>query len=159
MGFVVYGSEKFHESFSHMTNNFRNFSNYFSSVGNQTLLAKQSIGKQMNTTLSQFERDLRRRLDESSSGSGPQSSQSKLTSEAIRELLNIKSSLNDSLNALEPLSQLEHERASHLETLNQFNAAEHTRWAIMVGVVTTNAFLMALLILGLIKNSKGSLCL
>lgn len=109
----------------------------------------------MTVTLTRFEKDLRKRLDEST----PQSSQSRLTNEAIRELLNVKASLNDSLNALEPLNQLEHERASYLYMLKQFNAAEQLRWAIMVGVVTTNAFLIALLILGLIKNSKGSLCL
>ena len=118
-------------------------------------MAKESIDKQLNQTLSRFENDLRRRLEETS----PQSSQGKLTNEAIRELLNVKASLNDSMNALEPLCQLENERTSYLETLKQFNAVEQTRWAIMVGVVTTNAFLIALLILGLIKNSKGSLCL
>ena len=43
----------------------------------------------------------------------------------------------------------------------EFNLIEFFlfRWAIMIGVVTINMLLIFLLIIGLFKNSKGSLCL
>lgn len=153
MAFIVYGSEKFHESFSTLTVNIGNFSNYFGSVGAQASYAKESIAKQLNTTLIRFERDLKKRLDEPSSPS-----QTRQINEIMKELANVKLSLNESYNALEPLNQLEHERTSYSYMLKDFNEAEQIRWAIMIGVITVNTLLVALIIIGLIRNSKGSLC-
>lgn len=104
-------------------------------------------------TLNKFELDLRKVIDNQSY------TNSKLANEAIKELNGIRSTLNESYMALESLNQLEYERNAYVYLLSQINSAEQTRWAIMIGVVTTNMLLITLLIIGLIRNSKGSLCL
>ena len=83
----------------------------------------------------------------------------KLTNDALKELLSIRYTLNESLLSLQTLNQLENERNTYLYITEQIDVAEKTRWAIMIGVVTINMLLIVLLVIGLVRNSKGSLCL
>jgi hypothetical protein len=104
----------------------------------------------LTQTLPKFENDLKT--------SPSRASNPKLTNDALRELLSIRRTLNESLASLQPLNQLEAERNTYLLITEQIDVIEKTRWAIMIGVVTINMLLIALLVVGLVRNSKGSLC-
>ena len=83
----------------------------------------------------------------------------KLAHESLKELHTIRATLNDSLNSLDTLNQVDYEKNAYLALVQQIEVAEHTRWAIMIGVVSINILLILFLAIGLLKNSKGSLCL
>ncbi|CAF0748234.1 unnamed protein product [Brachionus calyciflorus] len=148
LGCIVYGSEKFHYSFREVNTNIRNFSNYFAQIGTQAKQAKELINNQINSTLGKYEKDLKAAVD----------SNRHRSSQVLNELSNVKRALNESFNALDGLNQLEKEKNAYVTMMNQVDLVEQTRWAIMIGVVTINMLLITLLIIGLIRNSKGSLC-
>jgi len=150
LGFFVYGSEQFHHSFSNVISNIRNFSNYFNVVGAQTVKAKDSIAFQINTTLSTFEKDLK--------ANNNNSNYYRLTNDALKELASVRSTLKDSYKSLEGLNQLDREKNAYMSLLSQIESIEQTRWTVMIGVVTVSMLLIMLLVIGLIRNSKGSLC-
>ena len=74
-------------------------------------------------------------------------------------MASIRSALNDSVNALEPLNYLENENRAYNHILLQIEMVEHTRWVIMIAIVSANMILIFLLVVGLARNSRGSLCL
>lgn len=149
LGFLVYGSENFHYSFQNATKSFQSFSEYFLKIGNQAKSVQTSIRSQINTTLARFESDLR-------NSTYPNLKQK---SEALKELSNIKATLYDSQKSLDNLRYYEAERAAYFSFLHQIEMFEAIRWPIMLGFVVVNTFLLLLLMIGLIKNSKASLCL
>ena len=88
-----------------------------------------------------------------------QISNMKQKNDAIKELNSIKSALLDSHRSLEYLKNFENEKQSYFNFLQQVEMFETIRWSIMLGFVVINTFLIILLMIGLIKNSKASLCL
>lgn len=151
LGLIVYGSEQFHYSFKDVHSNIRNFSNYFAQIGTQAKQAKELINYQLNTTLPKYEKDIRAAIETSTTINSR-------NGQIFKELANAKRSLNESFNALDGLNQLDRDKAAYANIMNQIDLVEQTRWAIMIGVVTVNMLLITLLIIGLIRNSKGSLC-
>ena len=159
MGFLVFGSENFHHSFNDVTLSIKNFSSHFTQITNQTRVARDSIRMQMNGTLFKFENELRRAANQSNSNSFNNYNINRQLNEALKEMHSIRSALNESVNSLEPLNHLEHENNAYNEALLHIDMFEQTRWAIMIGIVSANMFLIFLLIVGLAKNSRGALCL
>ncbi len=149
LGFLVYGSENFHYSFGKATKHVENFSDYFLKIGQQTKNVQASIKWNINTTLARFENDLK----------NSSYSNMKQKNDAIKELNSIKSALLDSHRSLEYLKNFENEKQSYFNFLQQVEMFETIRWSIMLGFVVINTFLIILLMIGLIKNSKASLCL
>ena len=117
----------------------------------KTQTAKSLLLHTLTQTLPKFEKDIK--------NSQSLSVSQKLTNDALKELLSIRYTLNESLLSLQTLNQLENERNTYLYITEQIDVAEKTRWAIMIGVVTINMLLIVLLVIGLVRNSKGSLCL
>jgi hypothetical protein len=147
LGFITYGSEQFHQSFTIVTKNARNFSEFFTPIGEETRKATDTLSFIINTTLVKYDRD----LDFKKNVKAAQASR--------KELHLISVSLNESIMSLDPINYLIEEKNNYVYFLTQTDLAEQTRWAIMIGVVTINMLLIVLLIIGLIRNSKGSLCL
>lgn len=114
----------------------------------QTQLARIHLLNTLTQTIPKYEKDLR-------NSQGNQ----KFTNDALRELLSIRHTLNESLVSLQTLNQLENERNNYLLLTEQIDVIEKTRWAIMIGFVTINMLLIVFLVSGLVRNSKGSLCL
>lgn len=149
LGLLVYGSENFHYSFKNATHHVQNFSEYFLKIGQQTKNVQASIKSHINNTLAKFEFDLK----------NSSFSNLKQKNDALKELASIRSALYDSHKSLEYLKHFENEKASYANFLQQTEMFETIRWSIMLGFVIINTFLILLLMIGLIKNSKASLCL
>ncbi len=114
----------------------------------KTQTAKVHLLYTLTQTIPKFEKDIR-------NSQGNQ----KFTNDALRELLSIRHTLNESLVSLQTLNQLENERNTYLQLTEQIDVIEKTRWAVMIGFVTVNMLLIVFLVSGLVRNSKGSLCL
>jgi protein tweety len=151
LGFLVFGSEQFHHSFNEFTDNVGNFSSYFTVIINKTNMAKQSISNDLDSTLNTFETAIIEKTKNSFTFD-------RQTDTALTEIKSIRVALNSSFASISTLDQLEYEQRAYIEQLMQLNIIEQTRWAIMIGVVTVNMLLILLLAIGLVKNSKGSLC-
>lgn len=152
LGTLVYGSEQFHYSFKDVHLNVKNFTNYFIQLGTQATQIKELINSQMSTKLHGYRQEINELMQYD-----PKIEQ--VCAMALGEISKIQHSLNDSLNTLNTLSVLDQDKHSYINLMNQINTIEQTRWAIMIGIVTVNMLLISLLVLGLIRNSKGSLCL
>ncbi|RNA13425.1 tweety -like protein [Brachionus plicatilis] len=151
LGFLVYGSEQFHYSFKEVHFHVKNFTNYFVQLGSQANQIKELIKNQMSSTLHDYEQEITDLMRKDSK------LESKSRS-ALSEIGKMQHSLNESLNTLKVLSHFNEDKNLYTGLMNQIDMIEQTRWAIMIGVVTINMLLISLLILGLIRNSKGSLC-
>ncbi len=149
LGFLVYGSENFHYSFSNATQHIQNFSDYFLKIGQQTKNVQGSIKSHINNTLAKFEIDLK----------NSSFSNTKQKNDALKELNSVRLALLDSHKSLEYLKYFENEKQSYYNFLHQLEMFETIRWSIMLGFVAVNSLLILLLMIGLIKNSKASLCL
>jgi hypothetical protein len=104
----------------------------------------------INDTFVRFENDLK--------NSSTYANQDRVD-DALREIKNIKSSLYESFKSLAYLRNFDNEKLAYYQMLQQAQLFETTRWTIMVVAVVINMLLILLLITGLIKDSKGSLCL
>lgn len=152
LGTLVYGSEQFHYSFKDVHLHVKNFTNYFIQLGTQATQIKELINSQMSAKLYGYQQEINElmRYDPKIEP---------VCGMALGEISKIQHSLNDSLNTLNTLSHFDQDKDSYINLMNQINTIEQTRWAIMIGIVTVNMLLISLLVLGLIRNSKGSLCL
>lgn len=151
LGLIVFGSENFHYSFNDLTGHVQNFSVYFLKVGNQTKITQNSIMHYINVTFVQFENDLKNKTL-----TFPKNHDR--VDDALREITGIKSALYESYRSLAYLSNFNNEKEGYFKMFEQAKVMETTRWAIMVTTVVINMLLVTLLITGLIRNSKGSLC-
>ena len=149
LGFLVYGSENIHYSVSNATQHIQNFSDYFLKIGQQTKNVQGSIKSHINNTLAKFEFDLK----------NSSFSNTKQKNDALKELNSVRLALLDSQRSLEFLKYFENEKQSYYNFLHQLEMFETIRWSIMLGFVAVNSLLILLLMIGLIKNSKASLCL
>ena len=145
----MYGSENFHYSFGNATQHIQNFSDYFLKIGQQTKNVQGSIKSHINQTLAKFEFDLK----------NSNFSNVKQKNDALKELNSVRLALLDSHKSLEYLKYFENEKQSYYTFLHQLEMFETIRWSIMLGFVGVNSLLILLLMIGLIKNSKASLCL
>jgi len=149
LGLIVFGSEHFHYSFNNVTSHVNNFSAHFVKIGNQTRHTQESIQVYINTTFVKFESDFRK----SNYSNTPHR-----LDEVMREIKSIKASLHESYNSLANLRNFDNEKSSYSQMIQQAQLFETTRWTIMVTTVVINMLLIVLLITGLIRDSKGSLC-
>jgi len=78
--------------------------------------------------------------------------------DALREITNIKTALYESYRSLAYLANFNNEKQGYFLMFEQAKLFETTRWSIMVTAVVINMLLITLLITGLIRDSKGSLC-
>lgn len=124
----------------------------------KTNLAKDAIRVQINSTLAKYEYDLRVAANKTTTNSFNNYNVIRQMNEALSELNSIKQTLNESYNSLRPLNYLENESKAYDHLIVQMETIEHTRWLIMICIVSGNMLLIALLLIGLIRNSKGSLC-
>lgn len=161
LGFIVYGSETFHYTYQDLNINIKNFSNQFDTIGNETLKIKELIKNDLNTTLNQFENEL-------SVVSGVQYGQQnrkynsngeQALNKIKTEIRSIRQTLDQSIDSLNQLNQILYERNAYKNVLKEIDFVEQIRWSIMIAKVTINLLLILLLVVGLTKNSKGSLCL
>jgi hypothetical protein len=159
---MVYGSEHFHYSFKDLTGSIRNFSMQFERIGESTTQVRQSIAFDLSESLNKLDSDLSAKARQQLQAASSSSSSNRLNDQVGKikiELKSIRLSLNQSVNALDMLNQLAYERNAYTNVLREIENVEQTRWGIMIGVVTVNLLLIVLLVIGLISNSKGSLCL
>lgn len=159
---MVYGSEHFHYSFKDLTGGIKNFSMQFERIGESTSAVRQSIAIDLSQSLNKFDADMSAKARQQLQTASSSSSSNRLNDQVGKiknELKNIRQSLNQSLNSLDTLNQLVYERNAYTNVLKEIENVEQTRWGIMIGVVTVNLLLIVLLVIGLISNSKGSLCL
>lgn len=151
LGLIVFGSENLHYSFNNVTNHVQNFSEYFLRIGNQTQLTQKSIMHYINVTFVEFENDLK------NNSLGYPQNHAKVDF-ALKEITSIKSALYESYRSLAYLSNFNNEKEGYFKMFEQVKIMETSRWAIMVTAVVINMLLITLLITGLIRDSKGSLC-
>jgi hypothetical protein len=149
LGLCVFGSETFHYSSRKLTLNLEKFSQQFNNISSQTKLVKENIEIDLNDSLNRIE----------SSITSAQQQASNQLNKIKNEVKSIRLTLNQSLLTLNSLNQVIKENNAYESVINDLNSIEKTRWSIMVSVVSVNMFLILLLVIGLIRNSKGSLCL
>jgi hypothetical protein len=149
LGFIVYGSEQFHYSYQDLAQGIISFSSQFDRMSNETLKIENIILNDIMSSIGRISVELNRQLNESQM----------TVRTAIKEINSIKTTINETLFELGKLNQIFIERYAYSDTLNQIDFVERIRWSIMIGIVTVNLLLIILLIIGIITNSKGSLCL
>jgi hypothetical protein len=76
----------------------------------------------LNGTLAQFERDLNKYNNNTNNNNN------KLVNDAVRELFSIKYALNESFASLQAFNQLEKEKNSYLQIVQQIDMIEQTRF-------------------------------
>jgi hypothetical protein len=153
LGFIVFGSETFHHSYKQIKTNVNNFTSQFKQLNDGIDNIKHTIGINLNETIKKYEQELNMKYKQ----------QKAMTTEQYQkiqyEIKGIRGSLDETVTAFQSFNQILSGNHKHKSILKDIDLIEETRWGIMIGVVTINLLLILLLVIGVIRNSKGSLCL
>jgi hypothetical protein len=153
LGFIVFGSETFHHSYKELKTNRQNFSAHFKGLNRDLDDIRQKISNNLNETIKKYEHELNIKYKEEKAISTVQ------YQKIQHELRGVRGSLNESIAAFQSFNQLFSETDRYKSIFKDIDLVEETRWGIMIGVVTINLLLILLLVIGIIRDSKGSLCL